>query len=68
MYFLTVSVMPNRLFKLIKGRSKGEKMLKVGRKRKRKEREKHTNSIARIRIPETSPRSQRKKLKDMFDL
>ena len=38
MYFLTVSVMPNRLFKLIKGKSEGEKMLKVRRKRKRKER------------------------------
>ena len=41
-------------------------MLKVGRKRKRKEKKKekkHTNSIARIRMPETSPRSQGKKYK-----
>ena len=39
-------------------------MLKVGGKRRRKERKKdkkHTNSIARIRVPETSPRSQGKK-------
>ena len=50
--------MPNRLYLFNKGKSKGEKMPKVGRKRKRKERKKkkkHTNSIARIRARASPP-------------
>ena len=78
MYFLTVSLMPNRLFKLNKG--KGEKMLKVGRKRKRKERKRKRTqtrlpgfALALLRQLLASharnfTTQPRKKIQDMFNL
>ena len=73
--------MQNRLYQLNKGKGKGEKMLKVGRKRKRIERKKdkkHTNSTARIRARDSQPavsfaclkrhHSVKKTIQDTFDL